>query len=436
MSEAPRSTEPRILERSQHPISRKDISDDALRVLYRLHHAGFRAYLVGGGVRDLMLGRRPKDFDVATDARPNEVRRLFRNSRTIGRRFRLVHVFFKDGVVEVSTFRNIPEREEQDGGPEDLLITSDNSFGTPEQDAFRRDFTINALFYSVADFTLIDYVGGVDDLEARLVRVIGDPDVRFKEDPVRMLRACEFAARLGFGIEHGTQEAIERHRRDLEKASPARLTEELLQLMRCGACGRSFQWMLDLGLLEILLPEAYAVVDASTRGLGDFAGLLPAIDRHVHGGGKLSDAVVLSALLLPSVLLRRMDVEALNQRPMRRDQVDELVREVLAPFIARFALSRARSEELHHALVTFQHLGDDGFSDGQRLRLARRPSFAEALSLLELMVAATKTGTEVLARWREALHRAGTTRGREDEERPDRSRGKRARPRRRRRRAQ
>src|SRR5947209_13946085 len=261
--------EPRILPRSEHPISRRDIDKNALKVLYRLHNAGYLACMVGGSVRDLMVGRRPKDFDVGTNAKPNEIRRLFSNSRIIGRRFRLVHVFFHDGgVVEVSTFRRDPEPREQAGEPGDLLITSDNTYGTPRQDAFRRDFTINALAYDVADFSVIDYVGGIADLERRLVRAIGDPDVRFREDPVRMLRACEFAGRLGFGIESRTQEAIQDHRKELEKASPARVTEEVVQLLKCGRAGAAMQWMLELGLLEVLLPEAYAMLTAGERGLG------------------------------------------------------------------------------------------------------------------------------------------------------------------------
>ncbi|MES1211521.1 MAG: polynucleotide adenylyltransferase PcnB, partial [Acidobacteriota bacterium] len=281
MSDA-NEVEPRIVSRSEHPISRKDINPNALKVLYRLHNAGYKAYMVGGSVRDLMLGRKPKDFDVGTDAKPNEIRRLFSNSRIIGRRFRLVHVYFHDGsTVEVSTLRREPDPEEQRSAPGDLLITSDNTYGTPRQDAFRRDFTINALFYSVADYSVIDYTGGIEDLERRLVRTIGDPEVRFREDPVRMLRACEFAGRLGFGIEGRTQESIERHRKELDKASPARVTEEIAQLLRCGHAGAAMQWMLELGLLEVMMPEAYAMLTAGQRGMGDFGQILPVIDRMV-----------------------------------------------------------------------------------------------------------------------------------------------------------
>src|SRR5947208_3232483 len=190
-----------IIDRAGHSISRKRIPENVLKVLYRLHRSGYRAYLCGGSVRDLIMSRQPKDFDIATDAHPGEIRRLFRNSRIIGRRFRLVHIIFQDMIVEVATFRREPERATTDEETEDFLITDDNTFGSPLQDARRRDFTINALFYNIADFSIIDYVGGLEDMELKRVRVIGDPDVRFREDPVRMMRAVEFGARLGCGIE-------------------------------------------------------------------------------------------------------------------------------------------------------------------------------------------------------------------------------------------
>jgi poly(A) polymerase len=399
--------EPRILPRSDHPISRKRISKNATKVLYRLHNAGYRAYLVGGSVRDLLIGRQPKDFDVGTDAKPNEVRRLFSNSRIIGRRFRLVHVYFHEGdTVEVSTFRRNPEPDEQAAPPGELLITSDNTYGSPREDAFRRDFTMNALFYNIADYSVIDYVEGISDLERKLVRTIGDPDVRFREDPVRMLRACEFAGRLGFGIEGRTQEAIHRHRKELDKASPARVTEEIAQLLRCGHAGAAMQWMLDLGLLEVLLPEAYAMLTAGERGLGEFGQILPVIDRLVAEGGDLPDTALLAALLLPKVLLRRYDVEAIDQRPMSRSALEVLIQEEVAPFLARFTVSNLKSQQILQALMGFQRLCEPRGRPAERMRLARRSFFPDALLLFEILVLATGEGGEALADWQAIARRA------------------------------
>ena len=399
--------EPRILPRSDHPISRKRISKNATKVLYRLHNAGYRAYLVGGSVRDLLIGRQPKDFDVGTDAKPNEVRRLFSNSRIIGRRFRLVHVYFHEGdTVEVSTFRRNPEPEEQAAPPGELLITSDNTYGSPREDAFRRDFTMNALFYNIADYSVIDYVGGISDLGRKLVRTIGDPDVRFREDPVRMLRACEFAGRLGFGIEGRTQEAIHRHRKELDKASPARVTEEIAQLLRCGHAGAAMQWMLDLGLLEVLLPEAYAMLTAGERGLGEFGQILPVVDRLVAEGEDLTDTALLAALLLPKVLLRRYDIEAIDQRPMSRSALEVLIQEEVAPFLARFTVSNLKSQQILQALMGFQRLCEPPGRPAERMRLARRSFFPDALLLFEILVLATGEGGEALADWQAIARRA------------------------------
>jgi poly(A) polymerase len=418
---------PLVLPRQDHPISRKNISKNALKVMYRLHNAGYKAYMVGGSVRDLMLGRHPKDYDVGTDARPNEVRRLFGNSRIIGRRFRLVHVYFHDGeTVEVSTFRRAPEAAAEAGEETDLLITSDNLWGSPREDAFRRDFTINALFYDVADFSVIDYTGGIPDLQRRLVHTIGDPDVRFREDPVRMLRACEFAARLGFGIEAATQEAIHRHRRDLDRASPARLTEEIAQLLRCGHAGTAMQWMLELGLLEVLLPEAYAMVAAGERGLGDFGQILPAIDALIAEERQLSDTVLLGALLLPQVLLRRYDVEALDRRPMTRLAVEALIRDVAGPFFRRLPISNVRAQQVVQALSGFQRLCEPRWKLPERLRFTRRPYFEDSLLLMELLVHATGEGAEALEQWQAAARRrTAQPELAEDEARPRRRRRRR-----------
>ena len=421
--------EPRILARSDHPISRRDIDKNALKVLYRLNHAGYSAYLVGGSVRDLMMGRRPKDFDIGTNAKPNEIRRLFSNSRIIGRRFRLVHVFFHDGsVVEVSTFRRDPDPEEQRGAPGELLITSDNTYGTPRQDAFRRDFTVNALFYNVGDYSVIDHVGGIEDLERKLIRAIGDPAVRFREDPVRMLRACEFAGRLGFGIESKTQEAIHSHTRELEKASPARVTEEIIQLMKCGRAGAAMQWMLELELLQVLLPEAYAMLSAGARGLGDFGQILPVIDRMVAEERTLSDTGLLAAMLLPKVMLRRLDVESSAGRPMKRSEIETMIQEEIAPFFTRLTLSNIRSQQVYHALLGFQRLCEPGNSPHERVKLARKPYFDDALLLFEILVRATGEGQEALEAWQAAARRRPPLKApaeREPGERPRRRRRRR-----------
>ena len=421
----PSEPAPIVLPRPEHPISRKHISENTLKVLYRLNGQGYKGYLVGGGVRDLMLERRPKDFDVGTDARPNDVRRLFRNSRIIGRRFRLVHVFFHGEVVEVSTFRRDPDPEEQDAGDDELLITSDNTYGTPREDAFRRDFTVNALFYDISDFSVVDYVGGVDDLERGLVRAIGDPDVRFQEDPVRMLRACEFAARLGFEIEGRTQEGIHAQRKELAKASPVRMTEEVVDLLRCGASADAIDWMMDLDLLEELLPEAYDMVAVEERGLGRFDRLPEALDAVVAEGREPSDAAALASLLLPRVMLRRYDVEALDGRPMRRRKIDELVAETLGPFVARLAISRDRSSRIGGALTGFHRLAEPGLDTRARLPLARKPWFDDALLLFELLVRATGEGREELGRWQAAQAKRGAVEAEREEERKMRGRSRR-----------
>jgi len=219
---------PIVIPRAKHPISRKRIDEEALKVLYRLHRHGFLAYLVGGSVRDLLLGKTPKDFDVATNAPPHEINALFKNSRIIGRRFRLVQVFFKGRkVIEVSTFRSRSEFEEVQTEGGEIIRT--DSYGSPEEDALRRDITINGLFYNIADFSMIDYVGGMADLEHQVIRTIGDPDERFEQDPVRMIRVIRHAARTGFPIEDQAYQAILRHRQEIRKCSPSRLRDEFLR---------------------------------------------------------------------------------------------------------------------------------------------------------------------------------------------------------------
>ncbi len=245
------------------------MEEEVLKVLYRLRNSSQMAYLVGGAVRDLLLGRKPKDYDVATDARPDQIRKLFVNSRLIGRRFRLAHIVFKGGkVVELSTFRKSPalpeEGEDGENGEErDLIIREDNTWGTPQQDAYRRDFTINALFYNIADFSVIDYVGGLADLQAGIIRTIGDPNIRFREDPVRMIRAVEYAARLDFEMVPEVLKGIRKHRKDLRKASVARISDEMLNLLKSGSAEKAFRQLHETGLLEILHADLHRALEKS-----------------------------------------------------------------------------------------------------------------------------------------------------------------------------
>src|SRR6266516_36657 len=342
-----------VIDRANHAISRRRIPENVLKVLYRLHRSGYRAYLCGGSVRDLLTSRQPKDFDVATDAHPMEVRRLFRNSRIIGRRFRLVHILFQDMAVEVSTFRREPERAAQTEDTENLLITDDNTFGSPLQDARRRDFTINALFYNIADFSVIDYIGGINDLTDGLVRVIGDPDVRFREDPVRMMRAIEFASRLGFQIEEKTWEGINRHRNDILKASPPRVAEEILELLRRGWSRGAIKLMVGSGLLEPLLPEVFRAISGDRAPY--FWKMLEVLDRTVQAGRKISDAVLLSVLLLPWIT-EELESEEERRPNIKIPEVIVFIRELIQPLVTRMSLSAGTRHQIEQTLETMWRL--------------------------------------------------------------------------------
>lgn len=296
--------EPVIVPREAHVISRSLIDPDALKVLYRLRDFNYTAYLVGGGVRDLLLGRTPKDFDVGTDAHPYQIKKLFRNCWIIGRRFRLAHVRFGPKTIEVATFRrNLPNDEpvEEVVGPGGV-VSNENTFGTPEEDAFRRDFTINALFYDIATFSVIDYVGGLDDLQRGIIRCIGDPYERFQEDPVRMLRAVAFAARLGFSLDPPIVTAMADQRQLMGQASPARLIEEYYKILRSGAAAATFRLMAQHGLLEAVTPElqrhaAHQPLWASLEALDQYR------KRYVEIPPHLTNPVLLGSLLLPIGLM-------------------------------------------------------------------------------------------------------------------------------------
>ena len=255
--------EPVVYKRPEHCISRKNIDPDALKVLYRLSSLGYTAYLVGGGVRDLLIGREPKDFDVGTSAKPNEVKHAFRNCFLIGRRFRLAHVKFGGKVIETATFRQNSQTvgeiiEHAAEGP-----LEDNTFGTPQTDAYRRDFTVNGLFYDISDFSVIDWVGGMKDIKKKIIRAIGDPEIRFQEDPVRMMRAVKFSSRLGFRIEKRTFSAMKKYHACILNASVPRVCEEVFRLFPYGCSAEAFRLMYETGLLGDLLPELAGYIAAS-----------------------------------------------------------------------------------------------------------------------------------------------------------------------------
>lgn len=310
-------SKPKIVPKKEHRISRKQMSVNALRILYRLNSRGFIAYLVGGCVRDLMLGRTPKDFDIGTNATPGQIKRLFHNSRLIGRRFRLAHIRFQDEIIEVSTFRRaaeasdieeeIPEIEQgrrrhvRHLKDEHGMVLADNIFGTPEEDALRRDFTINALAYNIADSSVVDFSTGLADLKERLIRSLGDPEVRFTEDPVRMLRAVRFAASHNFEIEGEAWKAILKLAPVIARVSPSRLYEEIQKLFLLGFAAPTFFLLEKSGLLASLFP---LLIERMQGEPGLFATLeanLRSIDELVESGTSVSPALLLTVLFGESI---------------------------------------------------------------------------------------------------------------------------------------
>lgn len=372
----------RRIGRSEHTISRRNIDSDAIKVLYRLHRAGHTAYLVGGGVRDLLLGRIPKDFDIVTSARPAQVKRLFRNCKLIGRRFRLAHLHFPNGkLIELSTFRAQPDLSATvPGEEEDLLVVDDNRFGTPRQDAERRDFTINSLFYDISTFSLIDYVGGLDDIRHRTVRTIGDPMQRFQEDPVRMVRAVKFSARLGFTIDPASWEAMNRLAPLIQRSAPARVSEELARLLEEGAAARSLHLLDTSGLLEAIDLNLEAYLRLAERGEArhdnDGQLLYRLLERcdEARSGGKLSRPLLFATWVLPIALYEGLlDPDA-----------GEGWSSAAYDCASRLGLARRDMEQMCSILELFRRLAlRRKRKRGQGRPLEEREGFTEALQLLE-----------------------------------------------------
>ena len=416
--------EPRIVPRQEHPISRRDIDPDALKVLYRLRQGDYTAYLVGGSVRDLLLGRRPKDFDIGTSAHPYQVKKLFRNCWIIGRRFRLAHVKFGQKVIEVATFRRqVAAGEEvvQDGVPApdpttpegEQLVHHDNTFGTPEEDAFRRDFTINALAYDIATFSIIDYVGGLDDLRAGIVRSIGDPDVRLNEDPVRMIRAIAIAARLDFAIESSLLQAIRTHRREIAKSALPRLLEEYYKILRAGSSEKTFRGLADTGLLEPISTELHrGAAEPLWRSLAALDGYRRQFDSTPD---TLSNAILLGSLLVPL---------GISLHPPRMSQAGSAAgsdaaggahsskrpRHPPGPRLGDLPLARRDVERLRLIMSMQRRLGDLTTSPRAQLALAHRGIFREALTWMEIH----GDSPDVVEHWMEILDEGGIPEPSED----------------------
>ncbi|MDH5485617.1 MAG: polynucleotide adenylyltransferase PcnB [Gammaproteobacteria bacterium] len=291
--------EPKRIPRNEHCISRDNIDDNALKVLYRLQHAGFRALLVGGGVRDLLLNHVPKDFDIATDAHPEQIKKLFGNCWLIGRRFRLAHIFYGREIIEVATFRAGHDEADDDGRHDDSgRILRDNVYGNIEGDVWRRDFTVNALYYDIADFSVVDYVGAMADIENRVLRLIGDPETRYREDPVRMLRAVRFAAKLGFTIHPDSLAPIQQLGHLLEDIPPSRLYEEILKLFHSGQAVRGLELLRQYNLFGYLFPATEKVLQSGDPVFTRFlTAALESTDKRINEGKPITPAFLFAAML-------------------------------------------------------------------------------------------------------------------------------------------
>ncbi len=375
-----------------------DVDPDALRVLSRLQRNGFESYLVGGCVRDLLLGRKPKDFDVATAAHPRQIKRLFRNGRIIGRRFRLVHIVYGSQIIETATFRREPPPTDGDDG--DLLIREDNVFGTAEEDARRRDFTINGLFLDPSENRIHDWVDGLDDLDDGVLRTIGDPEVRIAEDPVRILRAIKFATRLGLRIEDGTWRAMTSLAGELRRSAPPRVLEEILRLMRSGTALGAFRMMRACGALQALLPSVDRYLgkkddpDPVVHDRADsYWRLLEALDADVHAGTEPTNSVLLAVLFLR--LIEREVEESDDEHP---DWATIASREI-DPIAISARLPR-RAMELAKRIIAAQHRFTQPSKKSFRpLLFLRSSEFPEALHLFRLRSAAWGQGWDLYEAW-------------------------------------
>ena len=397
---------PRTIPRDLHNVSRKDISPNALRVLYRLREAGFGAYLVGGAVRDILVGWQPKDFDVATSATPEEVKQLFRNCRLIGRRFRLAHVVYGREIIEVATFRaNVDDgsgdRELHAGG----RLLRDNVYGTIEDDAIRRDFTANALYYAIEDFSVRDYTGGFEDVQNRLMRLIGDPETRYREDPVRILRAIRLAAKLGFEIEAATAAPIPHLAALLSESAPARLFEECLKMFLSGHAVESFLGLERHGVLPALFPETAAALKSNRSGALRAMLLegLRGTDERVANDEPVSPAFLFALLLWPAYCRSLMALQAQGMHAIEAQR--RAADRVTVHQLSTIALPRRFSLPMQEIWLL-----QSRFSQRQRKRVFRllaHPRFRAAYDFLVLRLAASTEHADDVTFWREAQLQPG-----------------------------
>lgn len=401
MSESERSSAVAVIARADHCISRKDISPNALRVLYRLQDAGFDAYIVGGAVRDLLLGGHPKDFDVATNATPEQVKAQFRNCRLIGRRFRLAHVMYGSEIIEVATFRAAGDDSQGDRQThEEGHLIRDNIYGTLEEDAVRRDFTANALYYTVKDFSVRDFLGGYADVHDKILKLIGDPETRYREDPVRMLRAVRLAAKLDFKIDEASSKPIPELAGLLESASSARLFDETLKIFLAGSAEKSLLLLEQHGLLEVMFPDTSKALQTNRSGALR-AMLLKAMrntDERIKTDKSVAPGFLFACLLWPAycrelAVLQNSgcDLSVAQQRASDRVTMRQ---------IERIAVPRRFSMPMHEIWQL-----QTRFAQRQRKRVFRmlaHPRFRAAYDFLELRAFGAPELEEELAFWRDA----------------------------------
>ncbi|MEW6353365.1 MAG: polynucleotide adenylyltransferase PcnB [Pseudomonadota bacterium] len=383
-------------------MSHAQVSENALRVINRLHNAGYEAYLVGGCVRDLLLGRVPKDFDVATNAYPEQVEQLFRNCRLIGRRFRLAHVRFGREIVEVATFRG---NHSEAGIGEDGRIMRDNVYGgTLEEDAWRRDFTVNALYYNVYDSTVIDHTGGLDDLQAGILRLMGDPAQRYREDPVRMLRAVRFAAKLGFRIHPESEAPLAELGVLLENVPPARLFEEILKLFMGGYAVQTYHLLRHYGLFKYLFPQTEVALEHERGTPSLLLQALANTDARIAEDKPVTPAFLFAALLWEPLRLLAEDLRA-QEREMGEIQALQVAGEmVVARQVKRIALPKRFSVPMREIWAMQPRLRQ---RSGKRpLRLLEHPRFRAAYDFLLLRAAAGEQDLQELCDWWTALQGA------------------------------